>query len=109
MKKLKNLNDIENEITQNDALLLYITSPNCNVCEVLKPKIEELFSKEFPKIKLIESDISETPELGGKFNIFSAPTILIFFDKKEFLREGRNVSLSLLKEKIQKIYKLYFG
>ncbi|WP_187647078.1 thioredoxin family protein [Nitrosophilus labii] len=109
MKKLENLQDIEKEILQNDAVLLYVSAPNCNVCEVLKPKIEELFSKEFPKVVLFETNIADVSEVGSKFNIFSAPAILIFFDNKEFARVGRNVSLTLLKDKIEKIYNLYFG
>jgi len=107
MQKIINIKDLEKAFS-NEAILLYVSAPNCNVCDVLKPKIEELFRKNFPKIALFEINSADIPEVGGKFNIFSAPAILVFFDKKEFIREGRNVSLSLLREKIGKIYKLYF-
>lgn len=109
MQKISSLNDVENAIDSNEALLLYISAPNCNVCDALKPKIEKLFRKNFPKISLYEANISDIPELSGKFNIFSAPAILVFFDKKEFAREGRNISLDAFKDKIEKIYNLYFG
>lgn len=108
MKKLNSIQDVENAL-ESEAVLLYITSPNCSVCEVLKPKTEDLIKTNFPKILTFEADVSEIPELGAKFNVFSAPAILIFFDKREFIREGRNVSLELLREKIEKIYNLYYG
>ena len=72
-------------------------------------KLRDIFIENFPKISLFETNIADIPEVGGRFNIFSAPSILVFFDGKEFVREGRNVSLAKLKDKIQKIYNLYFG
>jgi len=108
MQKLSNLKDLEEAISSNEAILLYVSVPNCNVCDALKPKIEELFSKNFPKIALFEINSADVPEVGGRFNIFSAPSILVFFDGKEFARVGRNISLSAFKSKIEKIYNLYF-
>jgi len=108
MKKLKKIDEIENALNSNSAMLLYVSAPNCNVCDALKPKIEELFIENFPKISLFETNIADVPEVGGRFNIFSAPSILIFFDGKEFARVGRNISLSAFKSKIEKIYNLYF-
>jgi len=108
MDKISDIKELEN-VLSSKASLLYITAPNCNVCDALKIKIKELFSKDFPKIELFEIDSSKVPQIAGRFNIFSAPTILIFFEGKEFCREGRNVSISHLKEKIKKIYDLYFG
>jgi len=108
MKRLENIAQIK-ESLQKEALLLYITAPGCSVCKALKPKIKELFTKEFPKIALFEADITDIPELKGEFNIFSIPTILLFFDGKEFAREGRNVSLALFSQKVAKIYELYYS
>ena len=107
MKRLDNIEAIEDAITRG-AALLYVSAPRCNVCEVLKPKIEALFDRKFPQVDLYETDISKVPQLAGRFNIMSAPAILLFFDGKEFAREGRNVSLELFERKVEKIYRLYF-
>ena len=107
MKSLENIKDIEKAIS-NEAVLLYITAPNCNVCEALKSKIKELFKSNFPKVLLYEADIAKVPEISSRFNIFSAPLMMLFFDGQEFVREGRNVSLSILKERVEKVYNLYF-
>ncbi len=109
MQKMYALQEIEESLRQTPALLLYVSAPNCNVCDALKPKVDELFAKRFPKIVRKEANIADIPELGARFNIFSAPAMLIFFDGKEFAREGRNVSLELLAERIAKIYELYFS
>ncbi len=108
MKKLTSIEEIEKFIKENPAALLYISAPNCNVCDVLKEKVEKKFKNKFPKIVMAEANSADAPEVSSKFNIFSAPTFLIFFDQKEFAREGRNVSLTLLSQKLEKIYNLYF-
>ncbi len=108
MRELKSLEEINEVIKSSDAALLYVSAPNCNVCDALKPKVDSFFAKEFPKIKRLSANIANVPELGGEFQIFSAPAILIFFEGKEFVREGRNVSLVILKDRIAKIYNLFF-
>ena len=107
MQELKSIENVK-EAIKKGAVLLYVSAPNCNVCDALKIKVEELFSNEFPKIKLYEANVSVVPELAGEFQIFSAPAMLIFFEGQEFAREGRNVSLELLSGRLEKVYKLYF-
>ncbi len=108
MRTLTSIEAIEQEIASG-AKLLYISAPNCNVCDALKVKVKTLFSDQFPKIELLEANVAEVPQIAARFNIFSAPAILVFFDGQEFIREGRNVSLELLAGKLEKIYNVYFG
>ncbi len=108
MQKLDSISQIENFL-KNSAILLYISAPNCNVCDVLKERVENLFKEKFPKIKMAEANVAEIPEISARFNIFSAPTFMIYFDGKEFAREGRNVGLLPLSQKIEKVYNLFFN
>ena len=107
MTKLSNIDQID-EAVSKEAALLYVSAPRCNVCDALKPKIKSLFQERFPKVALYEADVAQIPQLAGRFNIMSAPAILLFFDGKEFAREGRNISLELFAQKVEKIYSLYF-
>ncbi|NPA82174.1 MAG: thioredoxin family protein [Epsilonproteobacteria bacterium] len=109
MEKLNSLQEVENFIENNPAALLYISAPSCNVCDILKERIENVLGERFPKMKMAEANVAEIPELSAKFNVFSAPTFMIYFDKKEFAREGRNVGLYPLSEKLEKIYNLFFN
>ncbi len=108
MKKLTDIEEIRTNIAENDAVLLYISAPNCSVCDALRPKIDAFFAEHYPKVVRIQANIAQTPELGAEFQILSAPAILLFFDGKEFLREGRNVSLQQMAQRVDKIYNLYF-
>ncbi len=93
-------------IREEIGVLVYFSTPTCNVCHALKPKISREFEENFPKIKQVFIDSSLTPEIPAHFNIFSVPTILVFLDGKEFARESRNVSVPVLVNNIQRVYKI---
>jgi thiol-disulfide isomerase/thioredoxin len=94
-------------IENNELVFLYFSGENCAVCKALKPKVEELFQEYFPKVKLLEIPTDDALELTSKFGVFSLPTMALFIEQKEFLRKGRNVSLALLKDEVQRIYTLF--
>lgn len=93
---------------KNQACLIYFSHENCNVCKVLKPKIEKLLEADFPKIKMFYSDTIVNPEVAAQNSIFTVPTILVFFDGKEFLRKSRNIGVVELTRDIERPYSLLF-
>ena len=101
---IQSIEEIENFINEKDAILLYFSTSTCNVCEVLKPKIEEEFKKNFPKIEQVFINATDAPQVAAHFQVFSTPTILIFLQSKEFARESRNVGISQLIEKVRRPY-----
>ncbi len=97
---------LENLICEKIGVLVYFSTPTCNVCHALKPKIKEAFSEHFPQIEQIFIDAAKHPEIPASLQIFSVPTILVYLDGREFARESRNVSVPLLVEKIQRPYQI---
>ena len=109
MIQLQNLQQLQNNINTREPVLVYFSGENCSVCKVLKPKIEEEVSKNFPKFKLFEVKTDLDKEITSHFTVFSIPTTLIFFDAKEFRRVGRNMSVSLFIEELKRPYNLMCG
>lgn len=99
---------IELEINQQDALLLYFFSDRCAPCVSLRPKIEELVIHDFPKMKLLFIDSEKLPSLAAHFNIFSNPTIVLFFQGNESQRWSKYVSTQQIAAAIERPYKLLF-
>jgi thioredoxin-like negative regulator of GroEL len=97
---------LENLLKEKLGVLVYFSTPTCNVCHALKPKIKEEFAKHFPKIEQVFIDSSKTPQIPASMQIFSVPTIIVYLDGKEFARESRNVSVPLLIEKIKRPYEI---
>jgi len=108
-KQLYTPADIEEAITGNEASVFYFSSDTCNVCKVLRPKVAELVTTEFPRFRLYYINIEQSPLLAGQFRIFSIPTLLVYFDGKEFFRKSRNISLNELSDEINRPYSLMFG
>lgn len=100
------LEEIEEIIHNELGVLLYFSTPTCNVCHALKPKIIDAFSEHFPKIGQYFIDASVSPEIPASLQIFSVPTIVIYLDGKEFARESRNVSVGELVHKIARPYEM---
>ncbi len=107
--QLYTLDEIEAAITTNAASLLYFSTETCNVCKVLRPKISELIRNEFPLFKLYYINIELSPVLAGQFRIFSIPTVLVYFDGKEFFRKSRNIHTGELAGDIGRPYSLLFN
>ena len=96
------------EAMDRDASLVYFSSHTCNVCKVLKPKVAEMIHKHFHEMNLFYLDIEKSPLLSGQFRIFTIPTILVFFEGKEFFRLSRNIGLDELQKGIERPYKMLF-
>ena len=102
------IEQLNEQIKSNDALLVYFSGTSCGVCKVLKPKITKAFTEHYPKIKQIEINIDENIELSRQFNIYSMPSILVYFDSKEFARKERNISVDGFVSEIARPYGLFF-
>src|SRR6056297_34491 len=97
-----------NAAKKNKGCLIYFSHEKCNVCKVLKPKIHQLISEYFPEIKMFYCDTERYPDIAAQNSIFSVPTIIIFFDQKEFFRKSRNIGIQELMKDLERSYILMF-
>lgn len=106
IQSLEEFNRLKQEVP---ALLGYFSTDACNVCKVLKPKVEELIQEEFPQVKLayVKSDV--LPDVAGQHQVFAAPTILVFFDGRETIRKSRNIGIDELRREISRPYSMIFS
>jgi len=105
---INSLAELKQQISNNKAVLVYFGAQNCSVCEILKPKIQTIFTPVFPNLKQIFIQENTSKEIASNYGIFSFPTILVFFEEQEFFRVGRNVSISQFQNDIQRVYGLLF-
>lgn len=73
-----------NEDYRKGRVFLFFQGEDCGLCQGMKRKsLEEL--RDFPG-KFMVVDLSERPDLRGKFQVFSFPTLLYLKDGKELGR-----------------------
>ncbi len=91
------------------ALLCYFSTDTCNVCKVLKPKVADLLTSQFPRMKMVYVPSDKLPEVAAQNHVFVAPTILVFIDGREYIRKSRNIGISELQQEIERPYSMFFN
>jgi thioredoxin-like negative regulator of GroEL len=103
---MNTIENIQNSIKENLAVMVYFSAPTCNVCHALKPKLLEALQANFKDFKIEEVDISTEEEIAPHFGVFAIPTVLIFLDGKEFLRKSRHMSVDEVIREIKRPYEI---
>lgn len=106
MKLVNSLEELKEEINTAKPVLIYFSGENCAVCKVLKPKIQKAILENFPKMNLYEVQTDFHKEITSHFTVFSIPTILVYFDTKEFFRFGRNLSIVSFIQDLKRPYNM---
>ncbi|UOQ86444.1 thioredoxin family protein [Gracilibacillus salinarum] len=105
---LKNEQDINHFLQNEDLFFLYISKYNCSVCHSLLPQLEPIMER-YPRIVSRQVIVDEIPALASKFSIFTAPVLLLFVNGKEYLREARFVHLDQFQSKLDKVTLQFSG
>jgi len=82
---------------QEKPIILYFTSQDCNVCHAVFPKLMNLIDPQ--SIEVANISVNEHVEITGQLLVFTVPTILIFHEGKEILRESRFIDF----QKVERI------
>jgi len=108
LNEIETVEQAEELIRENAAALLYFYNDNCAPCLSLRPKVAELVNEHYPKLKMHLVNSEKHPEIAARFNSFSNPTLLLYFDGKEHRRLSKYISISQLSDEIKKPYFLLF-
>ncbi len=101
-------NQLNDLIQSNPGVLVYFSAPACNVCKVLKPKIEEMCVADYPDLPLAYVDCDAMKETAGQNRVFTIPVVIVFFDGKETVRKTRTFGIGELSEAISRPYSMLF-
>lgn len=82
-------------IVEEEQVILYFSSKDCNVCQAIFPKLMNLVNDY--SIRVIKVDINTHLEIAGQLSVFTVPTILMMYEGREVLRESRFIDLQKVK------------
>jgi len=108
MKTIQSIPEFDLILAENDAVLAYFSTETCSVCHVLKPKVMEMVSESFPRMKMVFIESDKQPELAAQNRVFTAPTVVVFFAGRETIRKSRALGVDELKSEIERPYSLLF-
>ena len=100
------VDSLKQKVESSKGIVLYFKNDLCGPCLALRPKVEALIKSKFDKMDFEIVDTVKQPELSNAFNVFSNPTILVFFEGKEYIRKSKYVSLSELEKEVSRLYEM---
>ncbi len=87
IKLIDKYSDIETTINK-DLVLIIAKSHTCNSCNSIA-NIMEMNMNHFDKIEKFSIYVDDIDQFRGEHLIFSVPTLLVFSEGKELLRQSR--------------------
>jgi thioredoxin-like negative regulator of GroEL len=92
MQEIKHYNEIDNIINQ-ELVMIIAKTHTCSTCTTINHIIEQnvKYIHELPVYYIYVDDIAE---FRGEYTIFSVPTVLIFNEGKEILRESKFINFA---------------
>ncbi|MDP4126998.1 MAG: thioredoxin family protein [Bacillota bacterium] len=84
---IKSKEQLKQFVEQEEPIILYFSSRDCNVCHAVFPKLMNIIDPQ--SVRVAKINIDEHLEIAGQLLVFAVPTILIFHEGKEILRESR--------------------
>lgn len=103
-KKINTIKSYEEfQIVKNQELMILIAkTKSCVVCNPITNKLVE-FMQQYPSIPMYQVYLEDVSLFQGQHLVFTVPTILVFSEGKEILRESRFINF----EKIQRLFDIY--
>jgi len=105
---ISSITEFETIKEKETAFAIYISDNTCNVGENVGPKLKKLLTDNFPKLRLYQAYMSDSLELTGQLSIFAVPTLLVYFEGKQYIQKSRAFSLIELEHEISRYYKMVF-
>ncbi|MCF8365127.1 MAG: thioredoxin family protein [Bacteroidales bacterium] len=106
--QIESLAELKNLAETEKGLLIYFYSDRCAPCLSLRPKVAQMVADDFEGLKLVFINSEQKPEIPAHFGVFANPSIIVFFEGKEFRRYSKYISISELGGDIDRVYKMVF-
>jgi thiol-disulfide isomerase/thioredoxin len=106
--ELNSIEQVESLVASKPAVMVYFYNDNCAPCISLRPKVINLLDKNFEKMELAFVNSGINPEVPARYQAFTNPTLIVFFDGREYRRESKYISIPQLAASIDRPYGMIF-
>jgi len=103
MKTIESYDDFL-EIIKGDMTVLIAKTKTCVVCKPLSEKLR-IFMIDYPTIPSYQLYLEDVEMFQGQQLVFTVPTIIVYSNGKEILRESRFIDF----DKLKRLFDLYLN
>jgi thiol-disulfide isomerase/thioredoxin len=105
MTKIESYDQLKSILENEDFLVLYFSSKDCNVCRAMKPKFDE-FMIDYKNVGLYDIELDSLPMLKGEYSVFAAPTVIFIYQSKEIFRESRLININHFMDRMDRFIEM---
>ncbi|MBN2541176.1 MAG: thioredoxin family protein [Bacilli bacterium] len=103
METIKTYEEFETAVKQ-DLMILIAKTKTCVVCKPLTDKLLD-FMKGYESIPVYQVYLEDVSLFSGQHLVFTVPTILVFSEGREILRESRFIDFA----KVERLFQIYLN
>jgi thioredoxin 1 len=91
---------IEGDVRGELPLLLDFGADWCEPCKALEPVVTEVARSFAGRLRVMQVDLDESPDIASRFSVMSIPTLLLIRDGEVVKRMRGNFTVSSLTQEL---------
>ena len=95
------------EMKSSGAVFILFGGKQCNVCQVLRPQLEDMLEMYYPDISSAYIDCEISPDICAQHSVFSLPVVQVYIEGMKISEAARSFSIDQLRQSIQRSYSMW--
>ena len=100
------ITDIEElvKMKASGAVFILFGGKQCNVCDVLRPQLENMLESHYPDITSAYIDCEVSQEICAQHSVFTLPVVQFYIEGKKVSEFARSFSIEQLRQSMHRSY-----
>ena len=89
------------------AVFILFGGAHCRVCHALRPQLEALLDRDFPKMQGVYVDCAASSALCAQHGVYSLPVVQAYIEGMKVVEAARAFGMQQLKQQLVRPYALW--
>lgn len=98
---MESVSSLEAWIGEHPLALLVFTTPDCGVCNSIKPRLADL-EREHELLSLKYVNTLDSPEAAAQYSVFAVPVLALFVAGRETVRFARYFGMHEIEDAVSR-------
>ena len=95
------------EMKSSGAVFILFGGKQCNVCQALRPQLEDMLEMHYPDMSSAYIDCEISPDICAQHSVFSLPVVQVYIEGMKISEAARSFSIEQLRQSIQRSYSMW--